>query len=47
MPAVKKARAASAESNSDLVEFLQESRRKDHDLFKRLADKEAERDLIS
>ena len=47
VPAVKKARAASAESNSDLVEFLQESQSKDHDLFKRLADKEAERDLTS
>lgn len=42
-PAVKKAKAASAESNSDRVEFLQESQSKDHDLFKRLADKEAER----
>ena len=45
--AVKKAKAASAESNSDLVEFLQESQSKDHDLFQRLADKEAERYLNS
>ena len=46
-PAVKKAKAASAESNSDLVEFLQESQSKDHELFERLADEEAERDLRS
>lgn len=46
-PAVKKAKAASAKSNSDLVEFLQESQSKDHELFERLADKEAERDLKS
>ena len=44
-PAVKKAKAASPESNSDLVEFLQESQSKDHKLFERLTDKEAERDL--
>ena len=47
-PAVKKAKTASAESNGDLVEFLQESQSKDHELFERLAaDKEAERDLKS
>ena len=34
-PAVKKAKAVSAESNSDLVEFLQGSQSKDHDLFQR------------
>ena len=46
-PAVKKVKAASAESNSDLVEFLQESQSKDHKLFECLTDKEAERDLKS
>lgn len=46
-PALKKAKAALAESNSDLVEFLQESQSKDHELFECLADKEAERDLKS
>ena len=47
-PAVKKAKAASVESNRDLVEFLQESRQsKDHELFERLAEKKAERDLKS
>ena len=46
-PAVKKAKAASAKSNSNLVEFLQESQSKDHKLFKCLANKEAERDLLS
>ena len=40
-PALKKAKPASAESNSDLVEFLQENQSKDHKLFERLADKEA------
>lgn len=44
---MKKAKAASAESNSDLVEFLQESQSKDHEFFERLADKEAETDLKS
>lgn len=29
------------------MEFLQESQSKDHELFERLADKEAERDLKS
>ena len=47
MPAVKKAKAASAESYSDLVEFLQESQSEDHDFFESLANKESERDLKS
>ena len=46
-PAEKKAKAASAESNSNLVEFLQESSSKDYKLFKCLANKEAERDLLN
>ena len=43
VPAVKKAKSALAESNSDLVEFLQESQSKENDLFEHLADKEAGR----
>lgn len=46
MPATKKAKAVSSETN-ELVKFLEQSREKYHDIFERIAEKEAERELES
>lgn len=46
MPATKKAKAVSSETN-ELVKFLEQSQEKYHDIFERIAEKEAERELES
>ena len=46
-PNAKKSKALSSAETSDLVEILKKSQNKDHEIFGRIAKREAERELKS